>query len=502
MNAKLMKTHPFLPRLFILVFAGTALLGRAEIRINDQPPKNETRPNIAVPKPTTGVEDIQPTTTIAAPDAPTDVIFFDNSDTMHGRLLAISPQMGVRWKHPDSKQAIDFSANNITRIKLDRRKATPPPSAANCVIRLTNGDELMGDLISVDAEKMELDTWYAGRMSIQRKMVKTITPAQSSGVSVYDGPTSLEGWAQPPVQPPMQKSWTYSNGAFISTSRPGSIGRDVKLPAVSSIDFDLSWRPQLTMIVCFYADTVEGYTGSMNAYTLNISQIYMNLQRMRRDGGSAQLGQAQVQHLQRKDKARFSIRSNKDQGTIWLLVDDIMVQQWKDPTGFAGVGTGLMFYAQGNSTIKLSNLRIREWDGKFEEQVVSSSTKTKEDSVRLVNNDKVSGKIQTIRDGKLTFVTSYATLDIAMQRVTQIEMADERSEQAKRNAGDVRLSFAERGQITLQVDQWDDKQVTGSSQNFGKLKLNPNAFSMVHFNLDAEKPPTDDPVITDFDAEE
>ncbi len=491
-----MKTTPSLLRLFTLLLAGAALLGRAEIRIHDQPngKDGDGKESIVVPKPTSGVEGADPSSAVTG--SPTDVLFFDNSDAIHGRLLSINPQTGIHWKHADSKQAIDFSPNNVSRIKLDHRKTTVAPSAASCIIRLTNSDELMGNLVSMDAEKLELDTWYAGKVSILRKMVKSITPTQGTTANLYEGPTSIDGW----VQGQGQKSWIYSNGSLRSNARAGSIGRDMKLPAVSRIDFDMSWISNLNLMVCFYTDSFEAYNGNNNAYTLTISSGTMYLQRMRRDGGSAQIGQVQVQNMHLKNHARFSICSNKEQSSIWLLMDGERIANWKDPAGFAGTGTGLLFYAQGNCVTKLSNIRVGEWDGKLDEQTGSSSAKTKEDAVRLINNDKVSGKIQTIREGKLVFATSYATLDIAMQRVTQIDMADEQAEQAKRNAGDIRASFSNRGRITLQLEQWDDKQVIGNSQNFGKLKLNPSAFGMIQFNLDREKPETNEPLAPDPDV--
>jgi hypothetical protein len=214
---------------------------------------------------------------------------------------------------------------------------------------------------------------------------------------------------------------------------------------------------------------------------LNPGQI--SLQRVKRTGGSTPVGHVQVQSMNQKNKMRFAIRTNKEKASIALFIDGVMVQNWKDPTGFAGMGTGVLFFSQQNGLIKLSNLRVAEWDGKLEEPS-GALAKTKEDTVRLVNNDKVSGSLQTIRDGVLAFTTSFATMSIPFQRVAQIQMAGEKVEQAKRNAGDVRAFFTQRGNVTFQLEQWDDQQVTGSSQNFGKLKFVPEAFQTIQFNLD------------------
>lgn len=479
-------------RLSVFCLATTALVSQAAIPIRRPPSKPESEPGaaIVVPKPTTGAE---ATAEPGRPAAFADVLQFDNGDAVHGKLVSIDSQTGLRWKHPESKEAIDFSMANISRIKLDRRKRAPAVAGVNalCSVRLTNNDELLGELVSLDEEKVELDTWYAGKVTVLRKMVRSITPTQGGGANLFEGPTGLEGWRQGMGR----NAWRYSNGSFIST-RSGSLGRDVKLPNSSNIEFDVGWQGSLQLIVCFYTDSIENYDGNSNAYMLNLNPGYIYLQRMKRNSGSAQLGQAQVPSMNQKNKVHLSIRSNKEQSGVALLIDGALIQQWKDPAGFAGQGGGLLFYSQGNSYTKISNIRVSDWDGKFD-QPGAASGKTKEDTVRLANNDKVSGKVQTIREGKLVFVTSYSTFDIPIQRVIQIEMASEQAEQARRNAGDVRACFADRGVVTLQLEQWNDQQMLGSSQNFGKLKLNPEAFNLLQFNLDREKSTTVESAIPD-----
>lgn len=488
-----MKTK-ILPALALGFFLGAVLLTHAEIRVKDAPPPGDgDKPGgIAVPKPTTGAEGGDPANPATAGGIPNnDVLTFDNRDGLHGRLVAISAQTGIHWKHPDVKQPMEVTPSNVTSIKLDRRRPPAPPAApgAMCVVRLTNNDELVGNLVSLDAEKLELDTWYAGRINIVRKMIKAITPTQNSSNCLYEGPTNLEGW----VQGRGQNAWKFANNALVSTMRnTGTIGRDMKLPAMSIMDFDLAWRGQLNLMLFFHTDTFEAYTGNCNAYSLNINQGYLYLQRWKAGGGNAQLGNSNVQSMQTKNKAKFSIRCNKEKASITLMVDGVRVQEWKDPNGFASNGTGIMFYNQSGGLVSITNLRVAEWDGRFDDDSIVSSAKSKEDGVRLANGDKVSGKIQTIKDGKLAFATSYATLDIAMARVMQIEMADETAEQAKRNTGDIRAVFSDRGSVTFQLEAWDDSKVTGSSQNFGKIKINPNAFGMIHFNLDREKPATEE----------
>src|SRR5207248_37324 len=123
------------------------------------------------------------------------------------------------------------------------------------------------------------------------------------------------------------------------------------------------------------------------------------------------------------------------------------------------------------------------WDGKFEDRAAKSD-KSKEDTVRMENNDKVSGKLEAIKDGSLTFSSSFAKLEIPLKRVQEIEIASQASSVAKRNAGDVRAYLVGRGSVTFALEKWDDKGVTGRSANFGQVTFSPRAFQRVQFNLD------------------
>jgi hypothetical protein len=51
-------------------------------------------------------------------------------------------------------------------------------------IGLTNGDEFPGNIVSLDDKILVLDTWYAGRISVPRSMLRRITPLSDSGPAV------------------------------------------------------------------------------------------------------------------------------------------------------------------------------------------------------------------------------------------------------------------------------------------------------------------------------
>ena len=128
-----------------------------------------------------------------------DSIFLRDGDLLYGKLLSIEPDQSVRWEHPDAAEGIEFKPDVISKIEFAPLKTTATQSNSTCRIYFGNGDTLEGSLVSCSRDSLTLDTWYAGRLIIQRTSpqdpVQTIAfmPRQPA---IFEGPTGLEGWTQ------------------------------------------------------------------------------------------------------------------------------------------------------------------------------------------------------------------------------------------------------------------------------------------------------------------
>lgn len=420
----------------------------------------------------------------AASPATKDVLQFFNGDMLRGVLRSIAPPAGVRWEHPDSRPLLEFQLANVAMITLGTPVTADSKGRNTCRVRLTNQNELLGDLVTLDADTVVLDTWYAGKITLQRKMVQSLNTTSGSQALTYEGPTGLEGWTIGRGQ----GGWKYQNGTFTAV-QPTSIGRDIKLPALANIEFDLNWRGYLQFMIGIYADHFEGYGG--NCYMLQLNNNYVSLQSIRANSGGNNLGQTEIPNLYQKSKVRIGLRVNKEEKIIALLVDGSLVKQWRDPGQFAGQGTGIFFFHQGQGLVRVGNIKATTWDGKIED-LPRATGKSKEDVVTMANNDKVSGALEGIRDGKITFATSYAKLEIPMQRVSQIEMSGEKTSEVTKNPNDIQVFFADRGNVTFVLESWNEQQVIGASPSFGKLKFATAALRQIQFNLSRQKTEPED----------
>jgi hypothetical protein len=420
-----------------------------------------------------------------------EAILLRNGDMLYGTLDAISPASGVRWRHPDTEQPIEFLPESVTEIHFPTRPWRSAPGANTCRLQLSNNDELEGELAVSDAEKTVLKTWYAGEVTIPHKMIQALLPVPPEGAVLYQGPTGLDGWTIGKVVSALGDAgeWKYKNGAFYATNA-ASIARKLDLPEVAKIEFDLAWKGLFQLAVAVYTDYLQPINLANKDtepnfggfYSLQLNSFSANLLPVKKNDPLRYLGQISVPAFNQKNAAHIEIRASKPKRIISLLVDGQLAKQWVDTEEFAGQGSGMRFVHQGQGKVKLSNLRISVWDGQSDDKPAPNPD-GQQDIVRLRNGDKVTGDVQVIQGGKVTVSASGTTLTIPLSRVKQVEFAGKKVDKAEHEPGNVRATFGRGGALTFQLEKWEAGKVLGTSPNFGKLAFDPSAFSRVELRL-------------------
>lgn len=427
-----------------------------------------------------------------------DAILFRNGDLLLGELGGIDPESGIRWNRSDALNAFQFSPERVTQLELATSKfKEPTPTTNMCSIHLQNGDQIQGGLVEFDGEKVIVDTWFGGRMEMPKSAVAMIVPLGLPKPTLFAGPTGMEGWtigkvtAQAIVD---SGEWVYRNGAFYAL-KSASIARDLKLPDSASFQFDLEWRGFFHVAVALYSSYLhpinlankENEPQFGGFYSLQLNPFSANLLPVKQNEPLRYLGQASLQHLAQTNAAHFDIRTSKAKGMVALLINGVLVKQWTDEE-FAGTGTGVRFVHQGQGAVKLSNIKVTEWDGVFEDAIAITPNKT-QDLARLKNGDRVIGNVKGIREGKLSIEAAGTVLDVPVSRVKQVELVSAGGQGQKPNEQTVRAYFASgNGSLTFNLEKWTKEEIAASSETFGTAKLKPEAFSRVVFDLNREHP--------------
>lgn len=411
-------------------------------------------------------------------------------DWLRGELVAMDPAAGrVTWRHPDAREPIGVSAKAVAEIRLGAREGTAPPRSSGAV-RLTNGDELAGDIVSVDPTNLVLETASAGRLALQRSMVAQIRPGAGAVSVLYEGPKSLDEWKLRGGD--RTRMWELKDGV-LSPLVPVPLGRAIDaMPDSVRIDFTVEWRQQgIYFSFWFFHEKPDEPQGE--AYMLNIiSGQRVDLNRLRSTGGSQNLGSAEfAEGAQQRGTARFSILADRAKGNIALLVNGKMLRQWKDSREFKGGGKSITFMPQGGRELRISEIRVSKWNG-IVPQGAEVAADTPDDAIVLANGDVMSGTLMEVLGGQAVVKTPFADLKIPLDRITQVSLAGAKSVRARRRAGDVRALFVGGGSVTFELKALAGGRIEGASENFGAVSWPLSAFERIEMNIYAEKPSSPD----------
>ena len=417
-----------------------------------------------------------------------EAALFRNGDILAGSLIGIGSNT-ISWKHPDAAEPVRLRMPLISELQIKSESRSHSESTNACVIRLTNDDQIEGELLSLNAFEAHVKTWYAGEVKFPRNLIQSITPTGPSRSTVFEGPVGLDGWTlgKTTTALPNQGQWLYRNGAFFA-SKSASIARDVHLPDVSSLQFDLTWKGYFQLAIALYTDSLQPVSLANKEtepdfggfYSLQLNTFSANLLPITKTDPIRYLGQASLLTLSQKSRAHIDIRTSKPRHSVSLLVNGELVREWIDPGPFAGRGTAIRFVHQGQGAVKIENIKVTEWDGLFEERE-SPPPPAKQDLAKLRNGDRVTGGVHSITNGMLSIGLNDRRLEIPFTRAKEIAFARDNSTKPPIAPVDVRAFFTRGGVLTLQIEKWDAESLIATSPVFGKATFHPRAFTRLEF---------------------
>lgn len=404
--------------------------------------------------------------------------FLDGS-ILHGSLAGMSPSNGLAWAHPAAREPIRLSSTNLGLVRFEQAQPPPRSDKASGRFHFKNGDELIGNLLEIRDQSVRFETWFGESVQAKLSALSGILFSSKGYHLLYEGPTGLDGWriGRNP------RSWEYRDGAFVANGAD-LLGRDFGLSGSSTLEFDLAWTGAFSLSITLYAQVIDRFDYSTSAYLLYLGTGAISVQRVQAGSGAIMLGQTQIPEMLRRNKMRFEIRCNKEDATLTLFADGKYVQRWKDNNqgGFVAKGGGIVFFSQVEPrALKVSNIRVTEWDGRFEPDMLTNAP-PEFDIVYLANRDKVFGRVLEIEADKATVETKQTKLEIPISRVTQIRFAED-SAQAAHAPGDVRAFFPGGESLVLTLESWDATAARGVSPTFGPLSFDPKNIRQIQFNL-------------------
>lgn len=350
-------------------------------------------------------------------------------------------------------------------------------------------DSIRGRLIHLDDKTITLDTWYAGKLTLRRSMVRSLDIFNQSP-SFYDGPNGPEGWVASDGD--VEKSWTFKNRSMISKSRTG-IARQIDIPDRAKISFTAEWKTSPYFRILFLSnDGSLDYPSS--GYALNINRTYLSLFRNEPRARNTDVIGEQIRNIREAEMAEFTIFLDRSkEGTSAVYIDKMQIGTWDGIDDTALEGNWLHFVPQqSGNAIKFSNISVSQWDGTLPPAVLKTENEDGEDleaekelegqKIHLANGDVVIGNILKIEKDMVFLSTSFGDVRVPVKRMRSVGLSKE-TDEVRMEPGDIRAWFHEGGYITIKLKSLDDKTIKGYSQVYGDAEFDINAFSRLEFNI-------------------
>lgn len=431
---------------------------------------------------------------------------FSNGDQLGGDLGALSIDH-LEWKSSVLEQPASFLLDKVLDMELPGEQPLND-SRHEASITLMNGDLVRGQLAGVSEQTIELDTWFAGRLKFNRLMVSDIKIEERPDL-IYRGPTGLDGWKR--TEP---LAWTFQNSGFRST-RAGSIARDVNLPDVCSVAFDLTWRNSVSFNLVLFSNDLATERPS-TGYQLTFQQRSISFRNCKNQKFLGHTPNAVA--LQEGEKARIEVKASLKTGKVCVFIDGQLVDQpWIDPdVAKLSIGRGIHFVSMKSSPLQVSRIEVGAWDGEVE-QIVDpqlqgglgaqfawgvggggvrllggrgeeaeeppAPEKPSGQRMELRNGDSIAGEVKSIDQGMITVKTPFRDVKLPIEALRSVALKPVDLERCKRENGDVRAWFPDGSSIVFRMDAVDGGVITGYSQNFGVAKFRLEAFSRIEFNI-------------------
>lgn len=415
---------------------------------------------------------------------------FSNGDRLSGSMDSLTTDR-LLWNSPILEKPVPFFLDHVIDLTLN---ASQPDIASSheASVTLTNGDLIRGQLVSVNGDIVELDTWFAGRMRFNRLMITDIKIAERPHF-IYRGPTGLDAWKQSGDKP----TWTYQNSGFHSIVA-GSIARDLDLPDECSIAFDAAWKGSLQFTLVFFSDDLSSDRPG-TGYYMNFQPRSIFLRNLKTQ---KQLGNTQnAQALQENEKGRIEVRASLKTGKICVFVDGRIIEVFTDPdVTRIGMGRGVHFINQNTLPLQISRIEVGSWDGEIEQlpdpqrfrqlgmeqqddPEPAPKEKPKSGRMELRNGDTLPGEVLSIIDGTVTLKTPFREVKLPIERLRSVALKSADLERCKREGGDVRGWLPDGSSLVFRLDGTGEGTLTGYSQNFGTAVFKLAAFSRLEFNI-------------------
>ncbi len=417
-----------------------------------------------------------------------DRINLKDGSTLRGTVQGIESDGKVVIDSALSPKPLLLRSEALRSVDFDVKLATPRGHPE--LLHLVNGDIFPGSLRALDADALELHTWYAGDISIPRRFVRAVDFGVLPQKLVYQGPKGLEEWIN-------NDDWVFENGKLVCDTS-GTIAREGILPENFILRFRIEWENSPNFRIYFCDDYLKR-TGNADRYYFEVNSAGLQLKRQTSEGDRRWFNLANSPRRPEEFQGRgidVEIRVDRDRRLVYLYLNDEKLGRYPDPIDSFPTGTGIMLQSQAGGDLKniVPRIEVYEWDAISQLRRTEGHDDPKTDAIVDVNGEHHSGTAVRLekQDGKSRLVFQSPFADEALQiRTAQISsLYFKEAGGAPGDRAKIQFELRGGGKLRLSSILMGDKTLTAQHPLLGELTLNREALEQL-FISGAEEEPSD-----------
>jgi hypothetical protein len=386
----------------------------------------------------------------------------------HHGLTVLRPY----WGGPE----IQVPSRYIHRIRFGSKKSPTFPH----VVHMWNGDRIYGEIVSVNAGELVVNTAWSEALALKRPMIKRVVMGMDQRL-MYRGPGPLNAWSRD------SSRGMYSYGSDVFESSNGLVVRgngqlSRKIP-FSSEGVTLKMNLEFTMShqsFSFQLDDIMGKRSSM-AFTFSSRNIYYREQTGDKKGMVVPWRITMPSNWISSGEVEIYLTLDPKNRKCMLWHNGILIKEWdltlpeklsNKPVNFQlnlMTRTDDAFF-RNIEVFKGVNFRANEIPDPEEGQVKSEQT-----VLRLINGDALSGWLTGVSDGlvHIKLTEKGAPIPIRLERVSQMEFPENPKELIRKKARDVKVATSrEMDDLTVQIVRSNETSLVLQSEYWdGELEF-------------------------------
>jgi len=386
-----------------------------------------------------------------------------SGETLPGQLAGLTTET-LLWQHPAALEPIP-----LLREHVKFANPVPAPAAAEhqdqparAHVRLTNGDDICGELVGLDRDRLQMRINDKTLLAIPRRHVESLRPraAPTNVVAAAADATQLSS--------PDARKRSLTNARHFS--------RELALPTRVAIQCEVSGPPgRWHFRLDVFAKPPGKNQPSQAGYGVGLQGTTITLEH----AGSAPSAPKTVTELGALGRAQVTLLVDAAKNETCVYINDKLVNSLRGQR--PNMTSTNLHVMLGPPGMQARHLVVSEWATPFP---AGNEPAPKTDSVRLHDQTRLDGEVEGISEGHL-LLHAGGRLPLGRVAVVQFRSAD--TVRARRHKDDVKLLLAGGDQMTLRALRGDQQGWTGNSEALGEVVLPPGL--VAHLDIRPYDPP-------------